>query len=169
LLVGLAQATKYTAVLLFPLLLLLAITRDGPRLYRAAGRGRLWRKYIGRSLILVALFGGVAILVVNLAFLRERTGLPLQVCPFLSRPFLALREATRTAGWLRVPVPAPYLLGLDGVIYRDSLGTAHGPAYLLGSIRRSEGFGYRCHLKTPSGLRPSSFSLVGLARASGGG
>jgi energy-coupling factor transporter transmembrane protein EcfT len=41
---------------------------------------------------------------------------------------------------LPVPIPYPYLEGLDWVIHREQTGEGYGPIYLLGQLRTGQGF-----------------------------
>lgn len=139
---GLAQITKYTAVALFPLFGLLILVYDLPRLSKALRR-RSWQiaaGYLVWSSFLVALFFATAIAIINFAFVRERTFRPLQDYVFQSQFFRGLQSRAAGAAWLRVPVPYPYLQGLDAVLYRERSNVGYGQIYLLGELRRGEGF-----------------------------
>ncbi|MGH2605800.1 MAG: ArnT family glycosyltransferase, partial [Anaerolineales bacterium] len=139
---GLAQITKYTAVALFPLFGLLILVYDLPRLSKALRR-RGWQiaaRYLVWSSALVAFFLATAIVIINFAFVRERTFRPLQDYAFQSQFFRGLQSRAAGAAWLRVPVPYPYLQGLDAVLYRERSNVGYGQIYLLGELRRGEGF-----------------------------
>ena len=147
---GLAQAAKYTGVYLVPILLLVVAIRAVPRLVRRLRtRGReeataqtvaLAATSLGRFAGWAAAFALAALVVIHAAFLFEGTLLPLSDYRFRSQPFQQLQA--RTAGWqgLRVPLPQPYVEGLDWVLYRERTGDGYGNVYLLGETRRGRGF-----------------------------
>lgn len=168
---GLAQVTKYTAIALFPLLGLLILIYDLPRLIRIARRGRRPNlgRYLGRSAILILLFLALSLAVVYVAFLGEFTFLPLQDYAFRSPVLRAVQAGLAGADWIRVPVPSPYLKGLDGVMHWESSGIGFARFYLLGELRQGERFpGYfliATLLKTPLVTQAIFLlSLVALAR-----
>ncbi|MGH2628629.1 MAG: ArnT family glycosyltransferase [Anaerolineales bacterium] len=151
---GLAQVAKYTAIALFPLLVLLILIYDLPRLLRVGRRGRpLLGRYVGRSALLILLFLSVSLAVIYAAFLGEYTFLPLEDYAFRSPLLRAVQAGLAGADWIRVPVPSPYLKGLDGVMYWESSGVGYARFYLLGELRQGERFpGYfliAVLLKTP--------------------
>jgi hypothetical protein len=156
---GVAQTTKYTGVALFPLLGLMVAVYDLPRLIPSVRRRRwgLLGRYLGRTLLLAMLFLFVAAGVINLAFLREYTFRPLQEYEFRSDFFQTIQRGGEGMAWLRVPVPYPYVQGLDRVIDKERTGQGHGKIYLLGELRHPEGFpGYfliAYVLKTPIAMQ----------------
>src|SRR6185503_3740802 len=137
-----AQVVKYSAVLLVPLLVLLAALRWGPELVaawrggeRAAVRRRL--ATAGGGAVLAAL---LALLVINAAFLGDRTLTRFGDYRFRSS---TLRDAQRHyPAWagIPVPVPYPYLEGLDWVHHRERSGEGYGRIYLRGELRERGGF-----------------------------
>ena len=152
---GIAQTTKYTAVALFPLLAVIALVYDLPRLIACLRRHR-WRllgKYFGRTLLLAVLFLLVVTAIINAAFLREYSFRPLADYEFRSGFFQTIQTWGRGIEWLRMPVPYPYMQGLDRVMAKERSGEGHGNSYLLGELRHPEGFsGYfliAYLLKTP--------------------
>jgi 4-amino-4-deoxy-L-arabinose transferase-like glycosyltransferase len=152
---GIAQTTKYTAVALFPLLALTALVYDLPRLI-ACLRRRRWRllgNYLVRTFLLAVLFLLVVTAVINVAFLREYSFRPIADYEFRSAFFQTIQAWGRGIEGLRMPVPYPYVQGLDLVMDKERSGQGHGKIYLLGELRHPEGFpGYfivAYLLKTP--------------------
>ncbi len=136
LVLGLAQVAKYTAVFLYPLALALLLLRDFPTLRGwAAARDRpaLWG-YLRR----MALFGLVIILlsllVINAGFLFNRSFLPFGDYPFQSDLLRAVQARFPILDRLPVPVPFPYLRGLDLVRYYERTGENFSRIYLLGHL-----------------------------------
>jgi 4-amino-4-deoxy-L-arabinose transferase-like glycosyltransferase len=163
---GIAQTTKYTAVSLFPILAVIAALYDGPRMIPLVRRGRWIRvaKYLGKTVLWTLLILAVAVAVVNAAFLREYTFKPLHEYRFQSSVFSTLQRWGDGADWIRVPLPSPYILGLDAVMAKERSGQGHGNIYLLGELRHPDGFlGYflaAYALKTP--LATQLIFLTGL-------
>lgn len=152
---GIAQATKYTALAVLPLLAAMVLVYDLPRL-RAGLRRARWRLLAGyavKSMILVVLFVGFSLLAIHFAFLGEYTLLPLQDYQFQSAMLSRLQTAAAGIDWIRVPLPLPYLDGLDSVMHWESSGIGYARFYLLGELRERQGFpGYflvAYALKTP--------------------
>jgi 4-amino-4-deoxy-L-arabinose transferase-like glycosyltransferase len=135
---GLAQAAKYTAVYLYPILILILLYREGPRLAALArsGQGRELARACGTFAKYALVFAAVSLLVINLAFLCDRSFMRVADYRFQSGMFQRLQATP--VGHLPVPVPHPYLYGLDWVWFDDRQGVGH--TYLLGHLRTSEGF-----------------------------
>jgi hypothetical protein len=136
---GLAQVAKYTAVYLYPILILILLYREGPRLVSMIrdGNGRGLARACVTFAKYALVFAAVSLLVINLGFLCEESFTRVADYRFHSRLFQRL-QATLPVGHLRVPVPYPYLDGLDWVWLDDRQGV--GNPYLLGHLRRGEGF-----------------------------
>ena len=124
---GLAQLAKFTALLLYPLvgiLALLAVWRHavpGREQDRSLGRG-LWRTAAG-----LALIGVVSLVVIDLGYLFQGVGTPLGELGLESRSLARLAHALPG---LPSPLPAPYLMGLDGLQLINEQGEF--PGYLFG-------------------------------------
>lgn len=144
---GLAQVAKYTGAYLVPVLLLVAAWRFAPGI-AAELRDRPFRLFARRLVRRLGAFAGwavvfvlVALLVVNAAFLFQDPFWPLAEFPFRSEPFQELRDRV-TAVWpgASLPMPYPYIEGLDWVLARERTGAGYGNVYLLGETRSGEGF-----------------------------
>jgi len=167
---GLAQLSKYTAVYLYPLFLVLLLLHSWRRRAR-------WRRRsagcLGPDLRRLAgfatLFLVVSLFVVNAGFLFNRPFVPLAHYDLRSDLFTTLQ---RTPGLNRIPVPlpAPYVEGLDRVRHNDTTGGKIPGIYLRGQLRQSgsEGFtGFKSYylwcylLKVP--LAAQCFLVLALA------
>lgn len=139
---GAALAVKYSAVLLPPILLLLALLRFGPEpVRRAREEGpRSLARPLARAAGWAAVFAVLALLVVNAAFLFQGTGTPLARYELRSATLRAVQA--RSPGLARVPLPVPYawLEGLDWVHHRERTGEGWGSVYLRGERRERGGF-----------------------------
>lgn len=146
---GLALLTKATALFLVPIFALIYVVRllrrlrwrrrqrthrsqtpgdDRPGPDAPGGAGRA-----GRAAARLAVFGGVALLVLDLGFGGEGTFMPLRRHRFVSPPFQTLANVPGLAD-LPLPLPYPYLQGLD-MVWRDA--GAKSWSYLRGRYSES--------------------------------
>jgi hypothetical protein len=132
LLLGLSQIAKYTGVLLYPLLVLLAIGYGVGRRRRVGSP----RQAVGYALLFLV----ISLAVINLGFLFNRTFTPLGEFTFRSDFFLGIQSRLSFARGLPVPLPYPYLEGLDLTVRADQTGESYGSVYLLGQTRKPDGF-----------------------------
>jgi phage-related holin len=139
---GFAQIAKYSNILLIPILLLLTFIHYGGILIsaikqiniRSVGVALLgFTKYAVLILVLV-------IMVINIGFIFNRTGTPFGDYQFKTDFFQSLQQSLPTLRKIPVPVPYPYLEGLDFVMYRERTGDGYGNIYLLGQLREGTGF-----------------------------
>lgn len=140
--IALAQLAKYTAVFLFPLCAGLILIRDMPNIYRYIvdrdGFG-VWR-YLRRMGLYAFTTILIVILVINLGFLFNRTLTPLGEYNFRSDLFQLVQTRMQYFSQLPVPLPYPFLEGLDLVRYYERTGHNLGKFYLLGQLSKTEGF-----------------------------
>jgi 4-amino-4-deoxy-L-arabinose transferase-like glycosyltransferase len=139
---GLALLAKYTALALLPLFVVIAVVVKGGGLWRhlRAGDTRLaWQDLapaLGRAIVI----GALSLAAVNAGFLFNRTGTPLAGYTLRSRPFQSFQRRHPQLSRVPLPVPYPYLEGLDWVIQRERTGEGYGNIYLLGETRTGQGF-----------------------------
>ena len=140
--IALAQLAKYTAVFLFPLSAGLILIRDMPNIYRyvADRDGSGFWQYIRRMGLYAFTTILIVILVINLGFLFNRTLTPLGDYNFRSDLFRIVQAKLHNFGQLPVPLPYPFLEGLDLVRYYERTGQNMGKFYLLGKLSKTEGF-----------------------------
>ena len=132
---GIAQLAKTTAVLLYPILFLLLVIalvrRERPAGLDVSALIRGERPMLCR-------FGGLAaivlvsLLVLNAGYLFQGAGKPLGSFEFQSRFMKGI--AGHLPGGLPMPLPAPYLVGFDGV--RLDAESGEFPNYLFGRWSR---------------------------------
>lgn len=129
-LLGLALLTKFTALLLLPILLLAAVTLPwlASRLHETDGLGWLDLAWRQRWLRLAASLL-VAILVLDTGYLFQGVGQPIAAYP-LSHPLLRAL-AVSPLGLLPCPLPVEYMLGFEDQYFEASGKFA---VYLLGHI-----------------------------------
>jgi 4-amino-4-deoxy-L-arabinose transferase-like glycosyltransferase len=141
-LLGLAQLAKYTAIVLFPLFAVIAIVFHAGELWRNIRERRvhtLRRRavaFVGLALVFVA----VSILVINAGYLFNRTLTPLNEYSFQSGLFRRVQSSAGVLGAVPLPVPYPFLQGLDVTMEHERSGASFGRIYLLGELRQGEGF-----------------------------
>ncbi len=131
--VGTAFISKYTAAYL-PIIFVVA-----------AVLGR--KAWVGRRASALkwstggALVALITLLVINAGFLGDDTFTSLEDQTFESPPFRDLRKVPLLAS-IPLPVPRPFLEGLDRVFHRERSGGGSGNLYLQGELRApgSEGF-----------------------------
>jgi Dolichyl-phosphate-mannose-protein mannosyltransferase len=162
--VGLSMVAKYSAVflcILIPVIPLLAESKHLIDLMRAQdGRAirDLGRRFVAHGCL--AMF--VAVLVINAGYLFNRTLTPLHEYHFKSDLFQSIQSALSPARFLRVPLPYPYLQGLDLSSFEERTGFGYGRVYLLGQLRREGIPGYYFFaflFKVPLAIQ--AFCLIG--------
>lgn len=150
---GLSQIAKYTSIVLFPLFFICLAAYDIFQAWLNQNRlSDFVRKYPLRYLVYIFIGIPTSLLIINIAFLFNNTFMLLGDYKFKSGPLEVLQIRLSRLGGVPVPVPYPYVEGLDKVIHRERTSTGFAANYLLGQIRK-EGFpGYffvASLLKTP--------------------
>lgn len=159
---GAAQLAKYTAISLYPLSILTLLIHDSPSLVNAYKRSD-WR-LLGFTLLDYVRYIFVATIIglifVNVGFLFSRTFTPFNDYAFRSTVFNALQSKLSFV----VPVPYPYLEGLDWMVNTENTGNLSGNVYLLGQLSSLNGFpGYyfvASLLKVPISIQVILFSSI---------
>jgi hypothetical protein len=140
--IGLSQLAKYTGIVLLPLCILACAMYDLPALISSASRHAAWR--IKDFILRYLLYGSAAILVsiviINMGFLFNQTFLRFGQYNFKSDLFQTIQEKAPVLRAVPVPVPYPYLQGLDWVVERERTGDGYGRIYLLGVLHKGQGF-----------------------------
>jgi hypothetical protein len=139
---GLSQLAKYTAVFLFPLFLVMQLVRDMPELagfVSSRSFSSLFsylRRMFGYAILVVV----ISIVIINIGFLFNRTMTPFGEYEFKSGRIQTIQAGFPGLGKIPVPVPYPFLEGLDYVRYRERTGKEFGRIYLLGELSEAGGF-----------------------------
>jgi hypothetical protein len=139
---GLAQLVKYVCLLLYPMLIVIVIVKYSGRLAAMSKKGdspglaRSVKAFVKYGLV----FALVGIVIINLGFLFDRTMTPLGQYEFRSEAFTAIQQRLASLAGLPVPLPYPYLEGIDWGHFRTETGRGFGSMYLFGELREIGGF-----------------------------
>ncbi len=125
--VGLTALTRFSAVGLAPIFMVLAAL--GTALGTLRRPGRVW--------LVIALLPLSTLVLFNLGYLLHTSLSPLQGWSFMSQRFTALAQAWPA---LRLPVPDAALRGLDYVAFLSEPGRT--PSFLLGTPRSGSSWAY---------------------------
>jgi len=140
---GLAQLTKYSCLLLYPVFAFIVLVR-----YRndclLLIKGRNLKDLLRQLKIFfkfAVFFVAVGIIIINIGFLFNKSFTPLGNYEFRSDTFKSLQSNLGILKYVPVPVPYPYLEGLDGHEFDEQKGgKQHGLLYLFGKLRKGGGF-----------------------------
>lgn len=138
---GAAQLVKYSCLPLYPLCAVIAVGFHAPDLWRNRNAGaRDMVRRLGRFTRDASLIAVIGLVIINAGFLFNRTFTPLREYHFRSTQFQTLQAKLRRVGSVPVPVPYPYVEGLDWIVQRERSGEGYGNVYLLGETRSGRGF-----------------------------
>jgi hypothetical protein len=134
---GLSQLAKYSCVYLYPIFLVIAAIYF--RFTHASevtspGRSHSLTWNLRRWFIVIIFFVAVSIVTINLGFGFNGVGTPLSGYT-LKDPFFKKLQATPIVRNLPLPLPVPYVQGLDLVKFEERMGEAWGNIYMAGHLR----------------------------------
>jgi hypothetical protein len=139
---GLSQITKYSSILLYPIILLLVFIHFGEWFFVQLRR-RYYRK-IGSALLILIKYGTLILVasafIINLGYLFNRSGTTLGESQFKSLGIPSLQSLLPVLNRIPIPLPYPYYEGLDRTITNERTGSTYGNIYLLGQIREGGSF-----------------------------
>jgi 4-amino-4-deoxy-L-arabinose transferase-like glycosyltransferase len=133
---GLAQLAKYTSVFLYLIYLVIVLARYWKLVVDAVLNNKMIR-LLKWGLVCcgyLVFFLSVSILVINTGFLFNKSFIPIGNYHFKSS-LMKHAQAVPVVDKIPVPVPYPYLQGLDWIKYRDDSGKGYGNIYLFGKLR----------------------------------
>ena len=134
---GLSQLAKYSCVYLYPIFLVTAAIYC---LFRpATGRAKADQSHsltwnLRHWFIVIAFFAVVSIVTIDLGFCFAGIGTPLSGYT-LKDPIFKKLQATPIVRNLPLPLPVPYVQGLDLVKFEERMGEAWGNIYMAGQLR----------------------------------
>jgi hypothetical protein len=134
---GLSQLAKYSCVYLYPIFLV--ITPIYCRFTKATGVAKPARSHsltwnLRRWFNVIVFFAAVNAIIINLGFGFDGIGTPLSGYT-LKDPFFKKLQATPIVGNLPLPLPVPYVQGLDLIKFEERMGQAWGNIYMAGQVR----------------------------------
>jgi hypothetical protein len=134
---GLSQLAKYSCVYLYPIFLVIAAIYSWSAPAVAGAVRPSWHRLswgLRRWLIAMAFFAVVSILVINLGFGFNGVGTPLSRYTLKDPVFKKLQEMP-IIGHVPLPLPVPYVQGLDLVKFEERMGQGWGNIYMAGKLR----------------------------------
>jgi hypothetical protein len=134
---GLSQLAKYSCVYLYPIFLVIAAIYRWSAPAVAGAVTPSWHRLTGglrRCLLAMAFFAAVSILMINLGFGFNGIGTPLTGYTLKDPVFKRLQEMP-IVGHLPLPLPVPYVQGLDLVKFEERMGQGWGNIYMAGTLR----------------------------------
>jgi hypothetical protein len=142
--VGLSQLAKYSGLFLLgllPMALLLADSKQIMHMVRVKDF-KACRAYglqfLGHACLVALIIG----LVINAGYLFNRTLTPLKDYHFQSDLFQSIQSILTPLRFISMPLPYPYLDGLDLVCFQERTGFGYGRVYLLGHLTQMGFVGY---------------------------
>lgn len=140
--VGAAQLCKFTAVVIYPLLVAVLVLRHVAGRPREAEPGPTAPSGPGvrRGAAHLGLALAASLFVLNAGYLFQGTGASLSSYRFRSEGLQRLQASAGLAGRVPLPVPRAWLEGLDWVREYERTGKNYGRIYLLGEHRTGRGF-----------------------------
>ena len=171
---GIAQITRYTALYLLPIFGILTILFYAPKLLAIAKANQVKALWFGLRKFLIAafIFLLTALVIINIGFAGEKTFTRLGNFQFESKTLQSFQASSSLVRSLPVPLPAPYIEGLDLVRYKQETGYGNGLPYLLGQLGWENGqakgflnyylvvFFYKVPIATQIILLIAIFSLI---------
>ncbi len=125
---ALAQLTKSFAIYLYAIVLISLVLVSCDRRNHSLATSRV------RAIRFLSIAFLFFLLVINAGFCFDRTFTPLASYHFDSATFVRL-QGVPVLRRLPLPVPYPFLQGLDMLKYHDDSGLTYGKIYLLGELR----------------------------------
>jgi hypothetical protein len=134
---GLSQLAKYSCIYLYPIFLVVAgiycrpvptteVANPGP------SHNLTWNPL--RWFIAIAFFAAMSVVIINLGFDFKGIGMPLSRYT-LKDPIFKKLQAMPIVGNVPLPLPVPYVQGLDLVKFEERMGQAWGNIYMAGKLR----------------------------------
>jgi dolichyl-phosphate-mannose-protein mannosyltransferase len=134
---GLSQLAKYSCIYLYPIFLVIAaIYCRSPRAAETE-RANWWHRLVcvlRRGFIVIAFFAVVSIVAINLGFSFDGTGTPLSRYA-LKDPFFKNLQVRPIIGNFPLPLPVPYVQGLDLIKFEERIGQGWRNIYMAGKLR----------------------------------
>lgn len=162
-LLGLSQLVKYTCVYLYPIFIIILLVKYCPiiiNIIRKNNYKLLIMNYIAPFLRYSCMYVVASILIINIGFIFNNTLMPLKEYHFKSEFFQKFQAELSFFDDFPVPLPYPYVEGLDLVKQTERTGEGYN-IYLMGKLKEGgKGFKgfigyyfYAFFFKTPIALQ----------------
>jgi 4-amino-4-deoxy-L-arabinose transferase-like glycosyltransferase len=165
---GISQLAKYTSLYLYPVFLFILIWKGFPVIVRCWQKRSfsLLGRWKGPFLKYFFIFFLINVLIINAGYGFYRTGVPLKDYIFKSHLFQSLQRVP-VVNRVPLPLPYPYVEGIDFMNDMDHTGEFSWNTYLLGHLQdKGKGFkGYyfvAMFFKTPLAV----LCMIGMALVS---
>lgn len=140
---GLSQLAKYSCIYLYPIFLVTAAIywrfRPAPEGTKPdQSHSPSWN--LRHWFIVIMFFAGVSIVTINLGFCFAGIGTPLSGYT-LKDPIFKKLQTTPIVRNLPLPLPVPYVRGLDLVKFEERMGQGWRNIYMAGNVRVNRGDG----------------------------
>ena len=140
---GLSQLAKYSCIYLYPIFAVIgAIYRRLAPAHEESTNHVPQRKRatLGHALVTILLFAAVSAVTINVGFGFDGTGTPLSKYS-LKDPFFKKLQAIPIISHIPLPLPVPYIQGLDLIKFEERMGQGWRNIYMAGTIRVNRGDG----------------------------
>ncbi len=133
---GISQLAKYTCLYLYPIYLAVVIIKYSKKIFGLLiSRNTKELLYcLGVFFRYFVIYAAISLVVINSGFFFHKTFLPLDEYQFHSRLFKGI-QTIPLLNRLMVPLPYPYVQGMDMVKYHEDTGRSFGRIYLLGKLK----------------------------------
>ena len=134
---GIAQLTKYSCLFLYPILTIIFIIRYWPKVCDLTIHRDIRKSFksFSKLVLICAFFLMISILIINIGFLFNNSGVPFADYSFKTPALKHLQSESKLLGKIRIPFPYPYLQGIDITLYRIRI-QPYSRGYLLGRLAK---------------------------------
>lgn len=142
---GLAQVAKYSCTFLVIISGIILIIKFIVFIWESKGSIKIKKMLpiFSELFIWIAIFLVTTLLIINSSYLFNKTMIPLKSFHFQSSFFKTIQSKFHFLGFVPIPLPEPYVQGLDRVKFRDQTGYGNHGVYLWGDLRRPRDQNFR--------------------------
>lgn len=136
---GLSQLAKYTCIYLYPVFLMIVLIRYSNLIFRLAILKNIRELFKCLKVFIkyILLFLAINIVIINVGFIGNKSFTTLSKYEFKSNLFKTIQSASILKN-IPMPLPYPYVQGLDLVKFNVDAGTTFGNIYLLGKLIKTK-------------------------------
>ena len=136
---GLSQLAKYTCIYLYPIFLTIILIRYSNLIFRLVILKNISELFKCLKIFIkyILLFLAINIVIINIGFIGNKSFTPLSKYEFKSNLFKTIQSVSILKN-IPIPVPYPYVQGLDMVKFYEDTGDTFGNIYLLGKLKTND-------------------------------